>query len=289
MPRWRRGQRWDGASCSTRPASVGRSAAVGAVALVAAAVVPRRGPGPSPWPGPWSRSASARRPRGRSRGEHSHWTERAQALLAPLLHAAALADCRHAHRPDLGGSAQGPAGAADPRRREPGRATELARNLLDGIVATDERELSGIWSTASGALAGFRSEHALEVDRRARTSTRTGSSDRPTPSTSRRRPTVRPRSPRWSSAWSRTSAIATFAREPRSADRRPAPVLLALDELANIAPIPDLPSMVSEGGGQGLVTLACLQDLSQARQRWPDARGRLPLPLRHDRGTPRDR
>ena len=27
--------------------------------------------------------------------------------------------------------------------------------------------------------------------------------------------------------------------------------------------------MVSEGGGQGLVTLACLQDLSQARHRWP--------------------
>ena len=45
-------------------------------------------------------------------------------------------------------------------------------------------------------------------------------------------------------------------------------MVLALDELANIAPVPDLPSMVSEGGGQGLVTLACLQDLSQARHRW---------------------
>ena len=27
--------------------------------------------------------------------------------------------------------------------------------------------------------------------------------------------------------------------------------------------------MISEGGGQGLITLACFQDLSQARQRWP--------------------
>ena len=44
----------------------------------------------------------------------------------------------------------------------PGR-TELARNLLDGIVATDERELSGIWSTASGSLSGFRSEQALDT------------------------------------------------------------------------------------------------------------------------------
>jgi len=46
------------------------------------------------------------------------------------------------------------------------------------------------------------------------------------------------------------------------------PTLLALDEVANIAPIPDLPAMVSEGAGQGLLVLACLQDLSQARVRW---------------------
>ena len=49
------------------------------------------------------------------------------------------------------------------------------------------------------------------------------------------------------------------------------PTLLALDEVANIAPIPDLPAMVSEGAGQGLLVLACLQDLSQARGRWGGA------------------
>jgi type IV secretory pathway TraG/TraD family ATPase VirD4 len=43
---------------------------------------------------------------------------------------------------------------------------------------------------------------------------------------------------------------------------------LALDELANVAPLPRLASIVSEGGGQGVLTLACLQDLSQARSRW---------------------
>jgi type IV secretory pathway TraG/TraD family ATPase VirD4 len=45
-------------------------------------------------------------------------------------------------------------------------------------------------------------------------------------------------------------------------------LLLALDELANVAPLPRLSSIVSEGGGQGVLTLACLQDLSQARARW---------------------
>jgi hypothetical protein len=57
-----------------------------------------------------------------------------------------------------------------------------------------------------------------------------------------------------------------------------APTLLALDEVANIAPVPDLPAMVSEGAGQGLLVLACLQDLSQARARWgAEAAGFLSL------------
>ena len=67
----------------------------------------------------------------------------------------------------------------------------------------------------------------------------------------------------------RQATYASSATEARSLRPRP-PVLLALDEVANIAPIPDFPSMISEGGGQGLITLACLQDLSQARSRWPD-------------------
>jgi type IV secretory pathway TraG/TraD family ATPase VirD4 len=41
-----------------------------------------------------------------------------------------------------------------------------------------------------------------------------------------------------------------------------------LDELANIAPLHDLPALIAEGGSQGVVTLACLQDLAQARARW---------------------
>jgi type IV secretory pathway TraG/TraD family ATPase VirD4 len=62
---------------------------------------------------------------------------------------------------------------------------------------------------------------------------------------------------------------ATYDRE-RAGERRP-PTLLALDEVANIAPIPDLPAMLSEGAGQGLLLMACLQDLSQARGRWGTA------------------
>ncbi len=46
------------------------------------------------------------------------------------------------------------------------------------------------------------------------------------------------------------------------------PLLLALDEIGNLAPLPSLPALMSEGGGTGITTLTALQSLSQARDRW---------------------
>lgn len=55
------------------------------------------------------------------------------------------------------------------------------------------------------------------------------------------------------------------ARSP--GQRLDPPVALVLDEAANY-PLPSLPSLMSEGGGSGITTLAVLQSLSQARDRW---------------------
>jgi hypothetical protein len=49
---------------------------------------------------------------------------------------------------------------------------------------------------------------------------------------------------------------------------RCAPVLFALDELANIAPLHSLPNILAEGASQGVIVCAALQDLSQARMRY---------------------
>ena len=204
---------------------------------------------------------------GATRADTSHWTERAQALLAPLLHAAALegADMRTVltwvdRRQALPAqqALSGPVGGD----------RSIARDLLDGIVTTDERELSGIWSTASGALGGFRSAEALaatcepDFDPRAFVA----SSD-----------TVYIAAPAHHQALVAPLVVgllddvrrAAYARAAIGLGQSDPPVVLALDELANVAPLPELPSMVSEGGGQGLVVLACFQDLSQARHRWP--------------------
>ena len=199
---------------------------------------------------------------GQRGGEH-HWTERAGALLSTLLHAAAIEELtmrdvlkwidRHNGAPALEILASQSGEDAPPT------------DLLTGIVATDSREQSGIWSTASGVLAAYRTEGALA-------STRTtpldleafcdGANTLYICSAGRRQRQFAPL----------VVAILGDVRDAayaRSRDEHAGPpTLLALDEVANIAPIPDLPSMVSEGGGQGLLVLACLQDLSQARVRW---------------------
>ena len=57
------------------------------------------------------------------------------------------------------------------------------------------------------------------------------------------------------------------------ADRSPAGRLepglgLFLDELANVIPIEDLPSLASQGAGRGVILLSIVQDLSQLRARY---------------------
>jgi type IV secretory pathway TraG/TraD family ATPase VirD4 len=201
-----------------------------------------------------------------------HWTERAEALLAPLLHAAALDDT------DL------TTVLSWVDRRQAGRALGIlddrgetvAGDLLAGIAATDLREQSGIWSTASGVLGAYRSAAALAT---------TVAPDFDAPAFCDSAATL------YVCATGRHQALAAplvvglltdiraaaYARRAERCDTAvhdaagAPPVVLALDEAANIAPVPDLPAMVSEGGSQGVVSLVCLQDLSQARGRWGTA------------------
>src|SRR5439155_11649675 len=55
-----------------------------------------------------------------------------------------------------------------------------------------------------------------------------------------------------------------------SAERRPLDpaLLVVLDEVANIAPIPDLDVLVSTASGHGIQFVTVLQDLAQAFDRW---------------------
>jgi type IV secretion system protein VirD4 len=209
-------------------------------------------------------------------GESAHWSERAEALLAPLLHAAALS----------GTDMRGVVGwvlrqdVTTPRATLVGRSADVAADVLSGLIATDSREQSGIWSTAAGVLAAYRSDASL----RAATAPNFDPAGLATTTDTvyvcapgRQQDLVAPVIVAFLESV-RAGAYAVAADDVRlGRTGRPA-VTLALDEVANIAPLPDLPALVSEAGGQGLLTLACLQDLSQARPRWgPAADGFLSL------------
>lgn len=57
--------------------------------------------------------------------------------------------------------------------------------------------------------------------------------------------------------------------------------LLVLDEADKIAPWPKLPSVLGEGGSQGLQVCMAVQDLSQARTRWGSATDGFPTLFQH--------
>ena len=207
---------------------------------------------------------AAARPQG-SFGDSAHWVERAEALLAPLLHAAALADAgprqvltwalRHdIHTPMAVLAASGE-----------GEDASVAVDVLAGILATEERERSGIYSTTAGVLKAYRSARALALAEQPNFDPAqfpVGSGTIYICAPARYQALVAP----IVVAFLEQVRAATYAAS--SSRALPLPVTLVLDEVANVAPLPDLPAMVSEGGGQGLLTVACLQDLSQARGRW---------------------
>lgn len=192
-----------------------------------------------------------------------HWSERAGALVAPLLHAASLRD-----------RSLGQVAASVDTRSADGELALLrerygelhpAVTLLQGVLLTEERERSGIWSSAAGLFAGVRTEAARAASREAPLDIErflAGPHQLHIVSPSRHQAVTVPLV---------VGMIDEVVHATYDSHHRGARLLLALDELANVAPLPRLASIVSEGGGQGVITLACLQDLSQARSRWGSA------------------
>jgi type IV secretory pathway TraG/TraD family ATPase VirD4 len=198
---------------------------------------------------------------GRGTTNEGHWRERSSALLAPLLLAANLGGqpvaevLRWVLRQDLG-----PAGLTLEDHE-----VAVASDVLVGIAKTDERERSSIFSATAGVLAAYNADGTRHA-----AASPNFDPGRFVDSTD----TIYVTAPAHRQALCAPLVVglleqirhATYARSAAGP-----PVFLCLDELANIAPIHDLPALVSEAGGQGLHVLACLQDLSQARERWGEA------------------
>lgn len=200
---------------------------------------------------------------GRGTTHEQHWSERAAALLAPLLYAAHASEqqidavLRWVLRHDFKEPTEILA-----RAREP-----IAVDVLYGISKTDPRERASIFSAAAGVLALYNTNAARHA-----ASNPNFNPDSFAASTD----TIYITAPAHRQALCAPLVVGLLEQIRHATYRRAAghpqasPVFFCLDEVANIAPIHDLPALVSEAGGQGLHVMACLQDLSQARTRWGD-------------------
>jgi type IV secretion system protein VirD4 len=203
---------------------------------------------------------------GGSGSENAYWTESSKGLLGPMLHAAALSgrsigDVRHwiLHED-----------YATPGAILVEHGAMLAADDLVRIAHTEDRERGSVVNTTATVLRAYGSQSALngcanpnfDVDRFA------ASFD-----------TIYVTAPAQQQEMMAPLVVGLLEeireavyRRARASDRagraRQATMLWALDEIANIAPIKNLPAIVSEGGGQGLQLMACFQDLTQASVRW---------------------
>jgi type IV secretion system protein VirD4 len=209
-----------------------------------------------------ARAMTAASPAGAGTTNASHWSERAGALLAPLLYAAHLTGrpieqvLRWTLRQELTPAIE----ILDERD------TQIAADVLAGIKRTDERERSSIFSATAGVLAAYNADTV-------RTSAAHPNFDPHQFTCSQ--DTIYITAPEHKQALC-APLIVGLLEEIRHAVYRHARqepletprMLWLLDEVANIAPIHDLPALVSQAGGQGLQVTVGLQDLSQARTRW---------------------
>lgn len=191
----------------------------------------------------------------------NYWRQSAKVLLAPLLHAAALSgstivDVR---------SWMARGHFAYPLQILTEMNAVIAREDLEGINGLKER--GSIISTARLALDAYSSETVQRscVDPNFRADKFVRSSDALyIVASSLHQQASAP----LIAGLLEELAQASYDRASQSDRAVWPPVVWALDEIANIAPISSLPNLLSQGGGQGIQILACFQDLSQARVRW---------------------
>jgi type IV secretory pathway TraG/TraD family ATPase VirD4 len=148
------------------------------------------------------------------------------------------------------------------------RARQAAA-VLRGIEQTPERERGSIWSAVAGGLASFDDSTVLaSADRAAGCEFSAERFLRQPDSLFVVAPSDEgtPLAPLVVGLVEEIRAEAL--RQSNIAGALALPLLLALDEIATICPLPSLPQIAAEGGGRNIQLLAILQDLSQAAERW---------------------
>lgn len=200
----------------------------------------------------------------------SFWQGKTEVAIQCLLHAAALdgRDTRTLYQWSLA-----PTAATDAVNilRSASRAAEGWADALDAMIQADPRTRDSIWHGVSLAFASLADPRVL-----AALSPTPGEQFDPTEFLQNRGTLYLLATGAGSGAAAALVAalvedLVETARHLAAASRGARldpPLLLALDEIANLSPLPSLPTLMSEGGGSGITTLPVLQSLAQARAKW---------------------
>lgn len=199
----------------------------------------------------------------------SFWRQQTVTAVRCLLHAAALDDRPPA---DLYRWSLSPAGAKDAIDiLVHAHGASLAWDkALDAIVSADQRQRDSTWAMVANAFAALADPQVLHAVSPA-------PSERFDPADFLRRRGTLYLLGTASGATATAGLVAALVEDVVEVARRLAaaspgarldpPLSLILDEAANY-PLPSLGALMSEGGGTGITTLAALQSLAQARDRW---------------------
>ena len=202
----------------------------------------------------------------------SFWEGKTTGAIQAMLHAAAL-DGRDAKT--LYRWALNPTVAADAVRvlsSHPGAADGWAESL-DGMIQADPRTRDSIWQGVSLSFAAL-------ADPRVLNAVSPAPGEEFDPDAFLRDGGTLYLLATGAGAGASSALVAAFIEDLVEAARKIAarspgarmdpPLLLALDEIGNLAPLPSLPTLMAEGGGTGITPLPVLQSLAQAREKWGD-------------------
>lgn len=200
------------------------------------------------------------------------WEGKTRVALQALLHAAAI-DRRSPA--ELFRWTLDPSAAADAvaiLNASPHAATGWAEGL-EAMIETDPRTRDSIWQGVSLALAALADPRVLDA-------VSPGEDEAFDPEAFIRDKGTLYLLATGAGAGNSAALVAAFVEDlvetaRRMAARMPGarldpPMLLALDEIGNLAPLPSLPTLMAEGGGTGITTMPVLQSLAQARDKWSD-------------------
>lgn len=200
------------------------------------------------------------------------WEGKTRVALQALLHAAAL---DHRTPAELFRWTLDPAAAAEAvaiLTGSPLAATGWAESL-EAMLDSDPRTRDSIWQGVSLALAALADPRVLD-------SVSPSEGEHFDPEQFIRRRGTLYLLATGAGAGNSAALVAAFVEDlvetaRRMAARSPGarldpPLLLALDEIGNLAPLPSLPTLMAEGGGTGITTMPVLQSLAQARDKWSE-------------------